>query len=367
MVVVEEISSHDHGSRAVTAGDLASTLQDLQACCRDVALLQKKHETLARRIDDSEATREGQLQNMSERIFAVERVIRLSDEERNDAIERVNIAFQKQFLDAQQDRQNLAASIVQINDNFERVCTDMSEMQQALSEMQRRMDKFSQKLQNGFTEVDRCLADCGEQLAEFRAVCATLVSPDGSLASTAAEVRSRERVSTTSSRRQGPPIDLQAEDMELLHAAMQPPAVGRTASGEHRKNGRPSLEERHMLDVGGEHADLRGAVAGGGNVWSESWSTPTRHSLPRDGREDFIDAAAAAAAPWNNGSRRNPPNLSWDAGHDAATPERLPRRSSAGVPEDAYRLPEDAYRQAAPRPPPSSAGAPPEAVRGVYR
>lgn len=118
MVVIEELSPPCNGHEA------------------QLADLQRKQELLARKHEDAEVLRQGQLQIVSERVYELERRLTMAEREKHNVIDKANAAFQKQHTDVQHDRQNLAASIKQVNDNFDLIWKQLAETQESLSHSQ---------------------------------------------------------------------------------------------------------------------------------------------------------------------------------------------------------------------------------------
>lgn len=367
MVVVEEISSHDHGSRALTEGDLASTLRDLQSCARDVLQLQKKQDALSRKVEEADLARGAEIQAILQRVDCIEHVMHIMENDKRSTFEQVEIAFKQQFHEAGQDRQNLAASIVQINENFERVCSDMSEMQQGVSDMQRRMDKLSQKLQTGFADADRCFAECSENLSELRAAYASLISADAPVIDSmrpnghgpppgVAAPYSRQAPASLRIQSHLVPDDLDV--LETMRATLSQQSQTSSAAPELRRGSHRGSSSSRPGSVEELYGD--GLLVGDADHDSAAWTAWSAAKRPSAGDfRDAVSASAAAAAAMGASASR----------HEGASPAQSIRTScgAAGLtPEEASR-----YSPAAavppPRPPPSYASVADAVHRGSYR
>mmetsp|Transcript_118143 Transcript_118143/g.208935 ORF Transcript_118143/g.208935 Transcript_118143/m.208935 type:complete len:781 (-) Transcript_118143:145-2487(-) len=116
--------------------EVASALQRIDACTNDIGLLRKAQEQMGKRHEEAEVIRRGQIDSISERVFQVERKLRQAEEEQQDAIEKANMTFQKQYAEVQKDRHNLMSAITQVNQNFDRVSCDMGEQRNNIASLQ---------------------------------------------------------------------------------------------------------------------------------------------------------------------------------------------------------------------------------------
>lgn len=240
-----------------------NVLQRLEAFANDITQLRRAQEQWSKKQDDAEVFRRGRFDSLSDRIFQVEKKLRKTEEEQQDAIDKASLTFQKSFQEVQQDRQNMLAAINQVNQNFERVSLDMNEqrvstgaLKQDICQLQQNFEWLSNDcqtktmsvtaMQHSLTSMEIALKGQEQQLHELQAAAkamrdtVTQTTPKSSseerhkrLAEKFAEVHSH--VSTLAAQMSKVDIDLQISPtietrpqevvVEVLQAQPSPSAV----------------------------------------------------------------------------------------------------------------------------------------------
>lgn len=103
----------------------------------------KKQQQIMQKQEESEDKRRGQLDCISERVFQVEKNMRLAENSMNqskefqeEAIEKASATFQKHSQDVEQERQNLVCVISQVNQNFEQLSLEIAQHGQSMEAME---------------------------------------------------------------------------------------------------------------------------------------------------------------------------------------------------------------------------------------
>lgn len=149
----------------------------LRECVSDIGLLRQRQELMFKKQEEAEATRRGQLDSVSERVFKVEKDMRMAETERQEAIEKASATFSKQHNEMKQDRHNLLCAITQVNQNFEQVTQDLGHMQTSFETLSTDVGVHGVSvagLQRGLLAAERSLASQEAQLRELQAAVQSL-------------------------------------------------------------------------------------------------------------------------------------------------------------------------------------------------
>ncbi|CAE6972669.1 unnamed protein product [Symbiodinium natans] len=123
--------------------DVIERIEALEAA---VASVRKRQVAMEQKHEEGESIRRGQLDCLSQRVFEAEKTQRQVQERTDDAISKAGAAFQKTASNMEQERSNLMCVINQVNQNFEHLSRELSQMTDVVSRGQQELLHVQQEV-----------------------------------------------------------------------------------------------------------------------------------------------------------------------------------------------------------------------------